>query len=229
MEKNINFYAPINGDTTTTFLKHIENIRLKCTKLNVLISTNGGNILDGITIYNSLIQSGIKEINIYNYGSVDSAGVVIFCAGHNRYSFPFTTFLLHSISMKVFSREDISKQKVYEKLKSLEKIQECMIEIIAKTTSKTFEEIEKLVNTGTTFNTNEAKEIGLIKGEKSILFPSELINIYNDDSVINLSRGIPDGLSIADLSPMNRFRSSRNNYEFGTSRQWFGNSYPTFC
>ena len=52
----------------------------KYDQLNLLLSSPGGSVFHGLSVYNFLKGAPI-EVYTYNFGSVDSIGVVIYCAG----------------------------------------------------------------------------------------------------------------------------------------------------
>ena len=60
-------------------------------KMGLLISTPGGDVFQGLSAYNYL--KGVPlEISSHNFGSADSIGVVLFCAGTKRLSVPMPAF-----------------------------------------------------------------------------------------------------------------------------------------
>ena len=57
------------------------------TEIHLLLSTPGGSVMHGITIYNTLRALPIKLVT-HNMGNVDSIGNVIFLAGQERFACP---------------------------------------------------------------------------------------------------------------------------------------------
>lgn len=60
-------------------------------------STPGGNVAQGITLYNFLRGVPFKLV-IHNIGNVDSIGNAIFLASDTRYACAHSTFMFHGIS-----------------------------------------------------------------------------------------------------------------------------------
>lgn len=78
MERAIRFLAPVDNQTADQLFTAIDNLLAQgTTKIRLLLSTPGGSVFHGISIHNYLKGLPI-EIDTYNFGSVDSIGVVIF-------------------------------------------------------------------------------------------------------------------------------------------------------
>lgn len=98
-EVYIRFMAPVIPQTADQLFRVFDQIvQQKVERVHLLISSPGGQVFHGLSIYNFLKGSPI-EIYTYNFGSVDSIAGVIFCAGKQRYSVPHARFLIHSVSM----------------------------------------------------------------------------------------------------------------------------------
>ena len=69
-------------------------------KIGLILSTPGGSVFHGLSIPNYLKGLPI-EIDTYNFGSVDSIGVVIFQLGRRRYTVPHSRFLIHSVKFNI--------------------------------------------------------------------------------------------------------------------------------
>ena len=181
MEGYIKFYASVTKQTSVELQKEVGKMLQKgITKLHLLLSTPGGSVYDGISLYNYLKGIGI-EVNTYNFGCVDSIGVVVFCAGTNRYSTPHARFLLHPITMRVMANTTFDEHLLLEKSNSLRAAHTNIINIISSTINKSEGETKKLINTRTSLESKKAKEKGLVTDIKSNIFPLgvELISIYD--------------------------------------------------
>lgn len=83
-EAYIRLLAPVVPETTDRLFKIIDQkIGSGVKKIHLLISSPGGSVFHGLSIYNYLKGAPI-EVDTYNFGSVDSIGVVIFCAGKKK-------------------------------------------------------------------------------------------------------------------------------------------------
>lgn len=172
-EAYIRFMAPVDPQTSDKLFKIIDQkIKEKYEKIHLMISSPGGSVFHGLSIYNFLKGAPI-EINTYNFGSVDSIGVIIFCAGKNRYSVPHARFLMHGVRMNFGGPTSLDEKQLEENLKSLKIDQQNIAKVIADTTIKSVEDVERDMNNRTTLNPTEAKTYGLVHEIKSELFPPD--------------------------------------------------------
>lgn len=184
MECYIKFYAPVNANTAIQLQRIVEQqLAGGMKKLHLLLSTPGGSVHDGISVYNFLKGLPI-ETNTYNFGSVDSIGVVIFCAGTNRFSVPHARFLLHPVSLQVPAGAVLDEPSIGEKLKMLKADEKNIASVIAYTVGKKAEEIFKLIHNRTTLDPEEAKAEGVVTEIKSGLVPAgaNLLSIYDQQA-----------------------------------------------
>lgn len=94
----INFNLEINPQSARALFNVIQScLKEDIKKLKLLISSPGGQVDAGISIYNFLKGLPI-EITTHNYGSCDSIAAIIFCAGKNRYTVKNSRFLIHGIT-----------------------------------------------------------------------------------------------------------------------------------
>jgi len=143
MNAYIKFYAAVTQNTVVQLQKVIDQLLLKGVKsIHLLLSTPGGNVHDGISAYN-LLKGLPIEVSTYNFGSVDSIGVVMFCAGTNRYSVPHARFLLHPVSMHVNHGQTMDEPAIEEKLKLLQADQLNIAKVIASTIGKNVDDVKK--------------------------------------------------------------------------------------
>nr|WP_320160607.1 ATP-dependent Clp protease proteolytic subunit [uncultured Methanoregula sp.] len=168
-EAYIRFMAQVNPQTTDQLLKIIDQkIKEKYQKIHLMISSPGGSVFHGLSVYNFLKGAPI-EVDTYNFGSVDSIGVVIFCAGKRRYSVPHARFLIHGVALGVSGNFD--EKQIEEQLKSIKIDKENIARVIADTTGKALHKIDEDMNNRTTLNPTEARDYGLVHEIKSELFP----------------------------------------------------------
>ncbi len=175
----IQFAAPVNQMTAAQFINVItECLNSGATKLNILISTPGGTVIHGKSIFNFL-KSLPLEIDIYNIGQVDSIGGVMYLAGTKRYAVENSSFLIHGISLMAEGRIDLPEKLLQEKLEALKKDRESISSIYAENTSIGLADFEKLMLDGTTISANEAIIKGIVTEIKAPLIPNgvKLISI----------------------------------------------------
>jgi len=167
----IKFFAGVTGETATVLMNTIDqNLGKGMTKLVLLISTKGGNVFEGISIYNYL--KGIPiTVETHNFGSTDSIGNIIYVAGSKRFCVPDARFLLHPVGITFQGNSVLEQAKLEEHLRSLIVDQENIAKIIGKEVSKSTKTILKVIHDRTTLTSNEAKTFGLVHEIKSELYP----------------------------------------------------------
>ncbi len=167
----IKFFASVNRNSANALMDSIDQqIAKDKKKIILLISTTGGSVFHGISLYNYL--KGIPiEIETHNFGSVDSIGNIIFLAGTKRFSVPDARFLMHPVSMHVHQNRSLEEKQLDEKLKKLKIDNHNIAKIIGKESSKTTDEVLSAMQDRTTLSPEEAKEYGLVHEIKSDLYP----------------------------------------------------------
>jgi ATP-dependent Clp protease protease subunit len=97
------FCAPITTETVGRFMFCVNaGIQGNAPKMHILFQTMGGNVADGVCLYNFLRTCPL-EVVLYNVGTVASIGVVIYLAAKSRVTGKHATFMVHS-------RFDFSRQ-----------------------------------------------------------------------------------------------------------------------
>lgn len=175
----IKFFAPVIPESINLLMNIIDKkIKEGTNHFVLLISTPGGDVFHGLSAYNYL--KGIPaKITTHNFGSVDSIGVVLFCAGERRLSVPHARFLLHGVQLNVNQPMAFEEKQLEEKLKSLKIDIRNISKVIADTLNKKVEDIVNDMQERTTLNPEEAKDYGLVHEIKSELFPegADIISI----------------------------------------------------
>jgi len=170
-EAYVRFMAPVVPQTADKLLQVVDRkIQEKSERIHLMISSPGGSVFHGLSLYNFLRGAPI-EVFTYNFGSVDSIGVVIFCAGDQRFSVPHARFLIHGVKFNISGNASFDEKQIEEHLKSLKIDQHNIARVIADTAQKPAHKVEEDMNNRTTLNPGEAKDYGLVHEIKSALFP----------------------------------------------------------
>ena len=170
-EAYIRFMAPVTPQTSDQLIRIVDDkIRSGYDKIHLMISSPGGSVFHGLSLYNFLYGIPL-EVDTYNFGSVDSIGVVLFCAGKNRYSVPNARFLIHGVSFNFQGQASFDEKMLDEQLKGLQIDQSNIAKIIAFTAKKSEEEIKVAMHNRTTLSPDEAKDYGLVTEIKNTLMP----------------------------------------------------------
>lgn len=70
---------------------------LNKSKINVWINSTGGNVVDGMQIFNTILKTKTK-VDTHNVGMAASSAAWIFLAGRNRYMMDNAVFMVHQLS-----------------------------------------------------------------------------------------------------------------------------------
>jgi ATP-dependent protease ClpP protease subunit len=146
----INFFDGINPTTVNKFIKFtVDAIQQHSpTEIVYFISSNGGDVDSGFTLYNFLVSlHGKIKITMHNIGTIDSIANVIFLAGQKRYAAPNASFLFHGIVMN-FNAGGIGRTLLKENLSRLDGMETRMADTISKNTKLTTEELKNFFQQG---------------------------------------------------------------------------------
>lgn len=177
--------APVHPQSATALMRVIDNhLSTGARHIHLMLSSPGGSVFHGLSIYNFLRGAPI-EVTTYNFGSTDSIGVVIFCAGSRRICVPHARFLIHGISTQLQAGGTYDEKGFEELLKVLNSDYRNVAGVISEATTKTVDQIVADMNTRITLNASEAKDYGLVHEIKPELFElgSSLTVIYEDCSI----------------------------------------------
>jgi ATP-dependent Clp protease protease subunit len=167
----IRFMAPVIPQTADSLFRIVDKkFKEKAERIHLMISSPGGSVFHGLSIYNFLKGSPM-EIYTYNFASVDSIGVIMFCAGNRRFSVPHARFLIHGVQVNFQGNLSLDEKGLEEKLKGLQIDYQNIARVISDTTQKAAHKVQEDMNNRTTLNPQEAKDYGLVHEIKSDLFP----------------------------------------------------------
>ena len=175
----IRFFAPVIDATVNALMSAVDQKMKQGTKdFVILISSPGGSVIHGLGAYNYLKGLPIS-ITTHNFGSVDSIGIVMYCAGSRRLSVPQARFLFHGVRAQFRGEQNLEEKLLEERLKGLRIDMENIARVIAANTGKNAEDVTAAMIERTTLNPEEALSWGLVHEIKSELFEagSEVIAI----------------------------------------------------
>ena len=128
--------------------------------VKLYISSPGGDLGPALHFLHTMrhLVPGLQTFATYE---VNSAGVLIFLAGKERFAFPRARFLFHEVMASV-KIKGAKASDVREMADTLEDSQKMMAETVAEILGKTSEEIMELCRAEKHIGTDKALEIGLI-------------------------------------------------------------------
>lgn len=199
----IRFMAPVIPETANALFQSIDQaIAAKADHIHLMLSSPGGSVFHGLSVHNYLRGIGVP-VTTYNFGSVDSIGVVIFCAGTERVCVPHARFLIHSVSLHFNGQVTVDEKGLEEHLKSVKIDAENIAKVIADSSTKSLIDVEKDMLDRTTLNPEQAKKYGLVtKVQKELYTGGVLYAIYENGQIFQSSQGM-DQLSHSTNMQMN--------------------------
>ena len=167
----ISFSAEINVATTEQLLgATFEQIAQGATEIYLLLSTPGGLVDQGVTLYNVLKGLPVP-LTIHNVGNVDSIGNAVFLAGKRRVACPHSTFMFHGVGFDFPGPVRLEEKQLRETLGSVQASQRRIAGIVGDETSLEREEIDGLFLDAQTKDTTFAKEKGIIHDVAHVNIP----------------------------------------------------------
>jgi ATP-dependent Clp protease protease subunit len=130
----VSFSAEISAATAQALIQTMTSLSTRqIPKVNLLLSTPGGDVMAGINIYN-ILKARPYELHIFNMGNIDSIGNVIFQTARERFACVHSTFLFHGVASGP-SAVPMGELFLEERLKSVKADQAQITEILAAKTS----------------------------------------------------------------------------------------------
>lgn len=157
----ISFHSPITDITAQQLLAvAADQINKGANELYFLLSTPGGSVSSGVTLFNTL-KSLPAKIIMHNTGNIDSIGNAIFLSGDERYACEHSTFMFHGVGFDVqpqrFERKDLE-----ERLDGIRADEQRIGNIIAAETSLVSKDVDGLFVQAVTKNAEFALDKGII-------------------------------------------------------------------
>jgi ATP-dependent protease ClpP protease subunit len=175
----INFFDGIEPIKVNKFINFtVEAIQKHNPKeIYYLISSAGGDVDSGFTLYNFLLSLQSKiTIAMHNIGTIDSMANVIFIAGQKRYAAPTASFLFHGIVMN-FNAGGFGRIALKEALSRLDGMETRMAEAISQNSKLTTEELKIFFQQGEGKDVNFAFEKGIIQEIKIPAVPPGFVHL----------------------------------------------------
>lgn len=161
----INFILPIDTNSVNMLLAIINGqMRSGVKKITIVLSSPGGDTAAAFAAYN-ILKSVPVEITTFNVGNIDSAAMMIYCAGKNRYSFPSPArFLIHGNSVNFGGGVSLDSRSLDSQLQQLNNLNQMTIDVISSTTGNIKrKDIENAVHGQTILSPDDAKQWGIVQ------------------------------------------------------------------
>ncbi len=169
----ISFLTDINPVTASALMgtigQHMSQNPGTFRELHLLLSTMGGQVAAGISLYNMLMGLPVRLIT-HNTGAVNSIGNVVFLAGTERYAAKVSSFMFHGVGFDV-QNQRFEEKLLVEKLDSLRSDQDLIADIIVQRTKIRAKEVKDLFLQAGFLRANEAKARGIIDDIRQVKVP----------------------------------------------------------
>jgi ATP-dependent protease ClpP protease subunit len=143
-------------------------------EVHLLLSTVGGGIMNGMTLFNFLRGLPIA-LTTHNVGNVDSIGNVIFLAGEHRFACAHSTFMFHGVAFNTTNPMSFSEQMLSESLTTVRSDQRRMANLITERTKLSEQDVIVMFGRAATKSAAEALECGIIHEIKDVQIPSDAV------------------------------------------------------
>lgn len=126
--------------------------------ISIYLQSEGGDLSSGLAIYD-LIRACKSIVRIIGYGEICSAGVLIFCAGDERYCMKHTEFMIHPPTTHLDPRsaeETVRLAKVYKRSG------DHYYRILGQYLGLNMKQMNRKFPRDSWFNASQAKKLGLV-------------------------------------------------------------------
>jgi ATP-dependent Clp protease protease subunit len=165
------FSAEISPHTTESLLAVMSNCANRGVKaVYLLLSTPGGNVMNGLNLYNVLLGMPFELIT-HNVGNVDSIGNAIFLAGTKRYACPHSTFMFHGVGFDVTGQLRMEEKFLKERLGNILSDHKRIGSIISERTKLDQKVVEGLFTEAQTKDATFAVSTGIVHEIKDVKIP----------------------------------------------------------
>lgn len=169
----VSFNAPVSPNTASPLMAVLAQYASGGhDEIHLLLSTPGGTVADGITLYN-FIRSLPTRVVTYNLGSVNSIGNVVYQAGARRISAPVSSFMFHGVGFDIANARMELKQ-LKERVEGIKNDQSMISDIMVRHTNLGADEVDKLFLDMAFLNAQEAFQRGITDEVRDIHLPSGL-------------------------------------------------------
>lgn len=145
------------GTNAATFARQWQEIEASSKRIDVHISSPGGNLFDALTIYN-LIQQSEKPVTIYVDGLAASSASLIAMAGKETRMAENALMMLHNPYTVTIG----NKAEHESAIQVLEAATKATIVAYARKSGKTDDEIAAILDEETWYGADEAKDAGFV-------------------------------------------------------------------
>jgi ATP-dependent Clp protease protease subunit len=160
----INFLLPIDSNSVNMLLAVVNGqVRSGVKKITIVISSPGGDTASAFAAYN-ILRNVPAEITTFNAGNVDSAAMLLYCAGKHRYSFPDPArFLIHSNALTLGPGVPLDYTFLDAELSQIKSLNQMVSDVVVANSKKTKAEVDAAIHGQTILTPKEAQQWGIVQ------------------------------------------------------------------
>jgi ATP-dependent protease ClpP protease subunit len=168
----VSFSAEIDAKTTESLIATMANCANEgAEEVQLLISSPGGSVMYGITLYNTLRAMPFHLIT-HNVGNVDSIGNAVFLAGEQRFASPHSTFMFHGVGFdQIPGAPRLDEKYLGELTGGLLADQSRIAAVMEERTNLDAAQIEPLFREAQTKDATYAVGVGIVDEVKDVEIP----------------------------------------------------------
>lgn len=172
----LTFHDTINLESANRFIDFCSKAiqQYKPNQLYFLLSSGGGDVNSGVTMYNYLIGLS-QDIIMHNIGAIDSIANAVFLAGDKRYATTTSTFLLHGITWNFNQPTSLTYSQMQETISRFNTAEQLSAQIISNRSKLTAEEVRDLFRLGESKNPQFALEKEMIHEIRDVDIPKSSV------------------------------------------------------
>jgi ATP-dependent protease ClpP protease subunit len=181
----INFILPIDTNSVNLLLATVNGqVRVGVKKITIVISSPGGDTAAAFAAYN-ILKNVDAEITTFNAGNIDSAAMLIYCAGKHRYSFASPArFLIHSNALTLGAAVPLDYTFLDAELQQIKSLNEMIAQVVVASSNKKLAEVETAIHGQTILSPEEAKQWGIVQ---------EIRSTFMEPGAVLISVNVPSG------------------------------------
>lgn len=208
-------WGQVDENMAQDFISRLKYLELKNQgsnkKIEILINSPGGSVIDGYAMFNAMMQSPLK-IQTTVMGMAASMGAFLLNAGDERKALPESRIMIHQVSAGTQGKGTDMDESLSETLKIKTRLTQLMTARAQEANPDlTFKRMWDLMERDTWLNADKAKELGLVD---EVVMPNvertphrKWLNkypeikdvIYEDPDAIDELRTRPDRVSDPDV------------------------------
>ncbi|MFT4117919.1 ATP-dependent Clp protease proteolytic subunit [Bradyrhizobium sp.] len=168
------FTANIDSKSMSLLFQYLVDLQRKgARELIIAISSQGGNVASGITMYNA-IRAATINVTTHNIGNIDSIATAVFLAGQQRVANESATFMFHGVGIGLTGNQRLEERDLLEKLDVVAAEHRRLSKLIASHSSLAIDQCMDLFKQQKTRDADWAQTKGLVHEVKDFVIPADV-------------------------------------------------------